>query len=171
MNDQLPPLDPIKAYQREATAARRVGEDAKCETCGETRTGALNSTQRPLKCEECQRKTEGRTTMDAHHIAGKANSPITTSIPANDHRAELTVAQHNWPRETLENPDGDPLLRCAASIRGFMDTLRYFMKVFLLPAAELLECLSAILKAMLGRKWWLKTELKRFTKKEDSHEE
>lgn len=100
--------------------------------------------------------------MDEHHIAGKANSPITVSIPANDHRAELSVAQHEWPKETLENRDGCPLLRGAACIRGFRDTVVYYMSEFMLWIAEMLELLSARLIEAWGRKWWLKTDLERF---------
>jgi len=90
--------------------------------------------------------------MDNHHIAGKANSPITTSIPANDHRAVLSAAQYEWPSKTLQNPDGCPLLRGAACIRGFVDTVIYYMREFLLWVAEMLELLSARLVEAWGRR-------------------
>jgi hypothetical protein len=53
--------------------------------------------------------------MDAHHVAGKANSPITVPVPVNDHRACLSVAQADWPKSTLMNAHGSPLLAAAAS--------------------------------------------------------
>lgn len=60
--------------------------------------------------------------MDDHHVFGKANDPTTiVTVPANDHRAELSVAQQDWPKKTPENPDGSPLLAAAARIRGFVD--------------------------------------------------
>jgi hypothetical protein len=100
--------------------------------------------------------------MDNHHIAGKANSPITTSIPANDHQAQLTVAQQDWPRETLENPDGCPLLRGAACIRGFGDTIVYYVETFVVWVAEMLEVLSKHAAEQWGPQWWLNTDLNRF---------
>lgn len=103
--------------------------------------------------------------MDNHHIAGKANSPITTSLPANDHQARLSVAQQDWPKETLENPDGCPLLRAAACLRGFVDTVVYYFEEFVLWIAEMLELLSAHLREAWGRRWWLKTDFKRFAPK------
>jgi hypothetical protein len=162
MPQKLPQRDPISAYQRKSVAARRVGQNAQCTHCGETRPEALNAKSKPITCEECQRLKRGKTIMDNHHIAGKANSPITTSILANDHRAELSTSQQDWPKETLENRDGCPLLKGAAFIRGFVDTVYYYMKEFLLWIAELLELLSTRLTQEWGRKWWLKTDLMRF---------
>jgi hypothetical protein len=75
-------------------------------------------------------------------VAGKANSPITVTVFVNDHRAELTVAQYEWPKATLGNPTGDPNLKAAAGIRGLSDLLRYFCDKVLLPAAEDLESLA-----------------------------
>ena len=108
--------------------------------------------------------------MDQHHIAGRANSPITTSVPANDHRADLTVKQREWPNVVLQNPDGCPLLRAAAHIRGFVDTVEYYMEEFLLWVTELLAMLSAHLVELWGRKWWLKTEFNRFAAGGKSHD-
>jgi hypothetical protein len=164
MKNKISQRDPIKTYKRKATAARRVGQDARCTYCGEARPEALNLKSKPITCEECHRKRRGKTTMDQHHIAGRANSPITTSIPANDHRAELSVAQQEWPKEVRENPDGCPLLRAAAHILGFVDTVIHYMREFLLWIADLLIALSAHLAQAWGRKWWLKSDLKRFAR-------
>src|SRR5215472_4097988 len=72
-----------------------------------------------------KRKGEGKSIMDSHHMAGKANADITLQVPANDHRAHLTEAQHDWPKSTLENPDGNLYLKNAALIRGFIDVVDY----------------------------------------------
>src|SRR6059036_3040653 len=113
---KLPQRDAGAAYVRKSVAIRRVGVNRICE-CGETRPEAFETKNKPIMCAACNRKKGRKTIMDDHHIAGKANSPITIGIPVNDHRAELTVAQQDWPRETLENPDGSPLRAGAASIR------------------------------------------------------
>lgn len=169
MPKKLSQRDPISAYQRKSVAARRVGEDARCTSCGESRPEALNAKSQPITCEECQRKKRGKTAMDNHHVAGKANSPITTSIPANDHQASLSVAQYDWPPATLENRDGCPLLRGSACIRGFVDTLIYYTEEFLLWVAEMLDELSKRLIEVWGNEWWLQTDLKRFAPKRGSH--
>lgn len=157
-----PQRDPINADRRKMKGARRVGLDARCELCGECRAEALIPQSTPLICAECQRKKKGKTSMDQHHIAGKANSPITTSIPTGDHRASLSTAQHDWPQQTLENADGCPLRKGAAHIRGFVDTVLYYAEKFLLWVAEMLEDASDYLKVKCGPGWWLKTDLNRF---------
>jgi hypothetical protein len=45
MKNMQPQRDPIKAYQRKSTAARRVGNNNRCR-CGETRVEALVDRQR-----------------------------------------------------------------------------------------------------------------------------
>jgi hypothetical protein len=113
-------------------------------------------------CAACKRKKVGKTTQDNHHPAGKANSPITVPVPVNDHRSELSVAQQDWPPETLKNPDGSPLLAAAGRIRGFVDYLIYLSKKFLHWSAEMLEELDRFLKERLGPQWWRGTPLQRF---------
>jgi hypothetical protein len=71
----------------------------------------------------------------------------------------------DWPKETLENPDGSPLLASAARKRGFADTSVYLIERLIHGDAEMLEVLDAYLVRTLGRKWWLKTELKQFAPK------
>ena len=79
--------------------------------------------------------------MDNHHVAGKRNSQVTIRVPANDHLAELSAAQLDWPTETLRNPSGNQLLKIAASIRGYIDAREYLVET-LRPLPELLEKLA-----------------------------
>ena len=160
MARKIPPRDPRAALRREIMATRRVGKGRKCSKCGETR--ALIPDSDPLVCAECDRSLHRKSKRDNHHIAGRNNSPITISVSTNDHRAELSVAQHDWPRKTLENPDRSPLLSAAAHIRGFRDFVFYFVEKFLPWIAEMLELLDTILEKRLGRKWWKRTKLKSF---------
>lgn len=102
------------------------------------------------------------TTDDEHHPAGAANNPMTIPMPVNDHRAELSVAQSDWPKRTLENHNGSPLLAAAGCIRGYADTDFYLIEKLLLRRAEMLEALDAFLAQELGPEWWVGTELERF---------
>ena len=156
--------NPIGRYQRRAGAARRVGLNSQC-ACGETRPEALIAGSNPTICNACEGKRRGRATFDDHHVAGKANSPVTIPVWVNDHRARLSVAQYDWPKRTRENPDGSPLLAAAACTRGYIDTNDYLFEKLLLPKAEMLEGLDAYLEKKLGPKWWLKTGLKQFEPK------
>jgi hypothetical protein len=155
--------DPSAAYVRRAIAARRVGE-RRC-ACGESRPKALISKREPIMCHECWRKQEAKSVTDDHHPAGENNDSLTVPIPVNDHRAELNVAQYDWPKPTLENPDASPLLARAACIRGYIDTNEYLVDNLLLPSAEVYELLDTLLTEKFGQKWWLNTELVRFVPK------
>ncbi len=155
MPRKLPLRDPSAAYQRVVTAARRVGAGSQC-ACGENRPEALIAGSKPIMCAACSRKKQGRRTSDDHHVAGRANSPITVSVPVNDHRAVLSVAQKDWPKETLENSDGSPLLAGAARIRGFVDTVRYLLEE-LCRIAVMIEELHEYLVKHLGSRWWVRS--------------
>lgn len=161
MLDKLPQRDPGGAYLRKVRAARRIGTDNKC-ACGEDRPEALIPGSKPICCYECQRRKDGKRTMDNHHFAGESNNPTTVPVPVNDHRAELSAAQYDWPKSTLENKNGSPLLAAAGSIRGFVDYVIYLIKKGLLWAADLLEALDAYLIEKLGPKWWIGTALEQF---------
>lgn len=152
--------DPIAAYQRKSVAARRVGFKKRC-ACGESRPEALIAGSKPSTCAKCQREKRKRCTSDRHHVAGKSNSRATIRVPVNDHRAILSISQHGWPRQTLANPNGSPLLAAAACIRGFVDTIYYLIEKFLLWIPELLEALDAFLTEELGSKWWVGTPLEK----------
>jgi hypothetical protein len=157
--------DPEAEWVREATAARRVGPNAKCCKCDETRPRALNPKSNPKKCHECKRKEEGKSIMDDHHVFAKANSPVTAPTPVNDHRADLSAAQYAWPKRTLENPDGSPLLAAAGVIRGFIDYIHYLIEKGLAWVVHMLEAADAFLASKVGPKWWVGTELEKFAPK------
>ncbi len=150
--------DPIKAGARKAKAQRRVGAAASCTACGESRPEALVTRSRPRLCEECYRKKRGMKTTDAHHIAGKKNSPITIKVPANDHRASLSTAQYDWPPKTLENVDGSPILRASAALRGGCDIVVELFARLVLACAEFLERVDVFLREKLGETWWAGSE-------------
>lgn len=153
--------DPIRAYKRKSAATRRAGKNTRC-ACGETCVEALVGGTGV--CAACLRKSKGQSTTDKHHPAGRSNSPATVAIPVNDHRTVLSVAQYDWPKATLENPHGTPLLRAAACIRGFVDTVHYLIDRLLNWIAEMLEILNAILIEKFGSEWWLDTPLARFVR-------
>jgi hypothetical protein len=157
------PRDPIASFERETRAARRVGQ-SKCE-CGEGRPLALIPGSNPPICAACKRKRDGKSPLDNHHPAGKANDPTTIPIPVIDHRADLSPKQYEWPPETWYNPEGSPLRSGAASMRGYSETDSYLVASLLIPRAEMLEALDAFLKQELGPKWWIGTEMERFAPK------
>jgi hypothetical protein len=163
MPKKPPQRDPSAAYVRKTIAARRTG-NRKC-ACSESRPEALIPDNEPISCYACQRKKEGKIVEDDHHPAAEANDSTTIPVPVNDHRANLSVAQYDWPKRTLENPDGSPLLARAACIRGFVDTNYYLMVKLLLPGPEFYELLDALLTEKFGPKWWTRTELEKFAPK------
>jgi hypothetical protein len=169
MPRKLPPRDVTNEYRRKTVAARRAGLDAAC-SCGENRPEALVPGMKPPTCAKCQRIKAGHTTRDDHHSFGRANSPITISVPVNDHRARLSVDQMDWPKSTLRNPQGSPLLSAAAHIRGFIDVVLYLIEEGLLWIADMLEMLDEFQVKNLGPKWWLDTELEHFAPKRKSNE-
>ena len=155
-----PQRDPIAAYQREVTAERRsAGKEC---ACGESRPVALIPGSDPTICAKCDRERKGQNPMDDHHVPGQANSSETIPTPVNDHRAELSVFQHDWPKETLQNREGCPVLKGAACVRGLVDYVHYLIDNFLLWIPEMLEKLSAFLKEKLGPKWWIGSPLEQF---------
>lgn len=164
MRTKLPSNDPIRKYQRKATAKSRVGANARC-ACGEDRPEALIAGSDPIICAECQRKKRGQKTMDDHHVAAESNSPVTVPVPVNDHRAELNTAQFDWPKKTRENPDGSPLLAAAGCIRGLVDYVIYLIKKCVNWIPEMLEKLDEYLTQERGTKYWIGTPIAQFVPK------
>ena len=144
--------NPAAAWVRNARAQRRVGEDAAC-ACGERRPFALISRREPQCCYRCERLAHGRAPYEDNDVFGRRNSSLKIRYPINDHRAVLSVAQYRWPTETLENPDGDPLLAFAARYRGIHDNFKYMLDDCL-REAELFEQLSAVMRQKFGDLWW-----------------
>ena len=161
---KFPRLDPSGAHRRKVVAARRVGLGARC-SCGEDRPEAIIAGSNPTICAACERAAKGRTTIDQHHFAGRANNPATIPVPVNDHRAILSVAQAEWPKSTLTNTEGSPLLAGAASLRGCIDTIVYLIEKGLLWLADMLEKLDEIQVKKLGPRWWVNTEVEEFSPK------
>ena len=147
------PKDPIKAAARQARAQRRVGEGAIC-ACGEARPEALITGRKKTICFTCDALQRGKSLLEAHHVAGRANSPVTFEVPINDHRADLSVAQYDWPIATLRNLEGSPLLAASARIRGFIDMLLYLIRSLLEALPDELEAYDAQLRERLGPRWW-----------------
>ena len=164
MSRRLPTRDSARDYRRNAVAARNVGAGARC-SCGEDRPEALIAGSNPIICAACQRTRNKRAPMDDHHFAGRANNSATIPIPVNDHRADLSVAQADWPKSTLRNTERSPLLAGAACVRGFIDTVVYLIEKSLLWLAEMLEQLDKVLLNKLGPEWWANTEIERFAPK------
>jgi hypothetical protein len=138
MPRKLPSRDPIGMAHRHSHAQRRIGPGRKC-VCGETRPEALIAGSEPMTCARCSRQKKGQSAFDRHHIAGKANDSLTLDVPVNDHRAILSPAMYDWPKDTLGNPDKAPSLAIAARLRGYCDTVVFLMDRFLLRSAEELE--------------------------------
>ena len=157
-----PPRDPIGSFEREARATRRVGEGNRCSQCGENRPLALIPGRNPKICANRQREELGKSPLDDHHPAGEANDPTTTPIPVNDHRADLSPLQYEWPEATWRNPLGSPILAGAACMRGYCETDSYLVFSLLILKAEMLEALDAFLAKRLGLEWWVGTEMERF---------
>lgn len=65
--------------------------------------------------------------------------------------------------ETLQNPNGNPLIMVAASLRRLLDKLKYYIDTILgaMPAA--IEVLNGCLTALHGERWWEKAEFSAFT--------
>jgi hypothetical protein len=170
MSRKLPSRDATGAYRRKAVAARRAGLGVTC-SCGENRPEALIPGMKPPMCAACRRVKIGQISRDDHHPFGRANSSIMLSVPVNDHRARLSVDQMDWPKETLRNPQGSPLLSAAACIRGFIDVVLYLIEEGLLWIADMLEILDDFQVKKLGPKWWVNTEIKQFAPKRKSNEQ
>ena len=164
MRRKFPRPDPGGAHRRKVVAARRVGVGARC-ACGEDRPEALVAGNSPTICAACQRAAKGGSTIDQHHFAGRANNPATIPVPVNDHRAVLSVAQAEWPKSTLTNTEGSPLLAGAACLRGCIDTIIYLIEKGLLWLADMLEKLDQVLAKKLGAQWWENTEIEQFAPK------
>lgn len=144
--------DPIGAWLRDTRAQRRVGRKA-CP-CGEARPYAIISWRSRPICFRCERLAQGREPYEDDHPFGRHSGGLTIRIPINDHRAILSVAQYQWPPETLQNPEGDPFLASAARYRGLFNIISYIL-ADCVKEAERFERLSAAMRERYGPRWWL----------------
>jgi hypothetical protein len=121
--------------------------------CEETDPFGLTGVAPHIVCPEHLADAQGRSRVESHHVAGRHNDPCTIPTLANDHGA-LSALQASWPRETLRNPNGSPLVRMAAWLRGWLDILLVIIdrSVGRIPAG--LENLDALLTEHAGPDWW-----------------
>lgn len=161
--------DPISADARENAASRRIGNQKQC-SCGESRPQALTRDGEETVCAGLANERRGLEPFEEHHPAGKANNPATVRVPINDHRADLSESQRDWPAKTLENAEGSPLLAGAAQVRGYTDTNEYLTRTLLSSNPEMLEKLDEFLEERLGPKWWVGTPLEQFQPRRKKHD-
>ena len=135
--------------QRYATLGSRTPACA----CGETNPFALTGAHPGITCYECQAVAGGRSRIEAQHVQGRANGPETVPMLGNDHRV-VDAYKITWPEATLRNPDGDPLLRAAGCLRGWLDLLRVVIDRSLGWIPAFLEWLAAKLQEVHGPRWW-----------------
>ncbi len=144
--------DEIRSIGRRARRAEKFPPDARCQSCGVSSPIVLVEGSDPLTCYQCQARANGKSGLEADHFAGAANSPISFLLPANIHRI-YSDEQQDWPRTTLENRGGDPLLRIAALVRGWLGYLRIILNALEhVPVA--LEVLNNALIDVHGPRWW-----------------
>ena len=155
------PKDPLRAAARRSRARRLIGKSARC-ACGEHRPEALTRGTKPTRCAACQRKCEGKTTTDEHHVASQNNHPLTTTVPINEHRAVLTVMQMDWSKTMRENPSGCPIMAGAAMLRGVADNILYLIDKGIDWVVALMEALSVFLRERWGDGWWKNTPIAAF---------
>jgi len=122
--------------------------------CSETDPFALTGVHPNELCEEHLADAMHERWVEEHHLAGAANHPTAAAIPANDHARITHGYQKQWPRETLRNTEGSPLLCAAAAIRGWMDVLRLMLDRTIAWIPAFLETLDAWLLDLLGPGWW-----------------
>ena len=151
----------ITAHSRQVRQERMHGKNAKCKECGQTNPAVLVFS-RPKLCQDCFAQRSDRSTIEQHHPAGAANFDHIVTLPANVHRI-LSDKQNDWNRETLQNPEQDPLLRAAAAVRGFSETCKAMIDSLLYWVGEFLEQLSEWLCDERGSYWWVATPLEAYT--------
>ena len=136
-------------YRALGTRSPRCSVDG----CLEADPLALTGAWPEITCREHVADRRGCRWTEDHHLSGQANAPETEPLPANDH-AVLSAMQSLWPRETLRNPEGSPLLRAAAAVRGWLDILRVVIDRAMRWVPAALESLDALLTDRHGSQWW-----------------
>lgn len=138
-------------------ARRRVlgAADPRCAVpgCDETDPRALIGAYPRVLCAEHQADAEGDAWLEGHHVAGRHNDPTEVWLPANWHAIMTSEQQTAWPRELLRNPDGDPLLRTIARVRGSRETIGTILERALAPIEREDADLHDYLDERLGPGW------------------
>jgi hypothetical protein len=120
--------------------------------CDETCPFMLTGVYPDIRCYEHELLRLGRPWLEDHHPAGQNNDPRTVPMPGNEHRL-FSELQYRWPRDTLRNPDGSPLLQAAAPVRAWEDVL-YVVMVLVAWVPLYLEQLDVWLRQKIGPRWW-----------------
>ncbi len=129
----------------------RFGKNAKCEICGEKDLRTLDDFEGKTLCRRCRLAAKGRSVVEKHHFSGRHNNEFTVDLPANEH-AILSDYQQDWPKTTLENPNGDLLIKIAAPLRAIKDLHAYSVEQLPLLALRV-EKLSEFLANKYGADW------------------
>lgn len=151
--------DLLRSWVRKERAQRALGGDAAC-TCGERRAFALIRESNPTVCFRCDRVAHRRPPYEFNHIFGQNNSDATLPRPINDHRAVLSVAQYDWPRQVRENPEGSPVIAAAGMRLGARNEISYILEQDV--SGQFLLDLDAFLSDRLGPRWWIGTPLEKY---------
>lgn len=148
-------LDPEWWEERRESRLRALGtRSPRCQHpgCAEDDPFALTGAGADILCAEHRALERGLPWIQLDHLAGQANDDAVVPLPANDHAVRSTI-QDAWPRETLRNLDGSPLLRDAALARGWLDYLELVSnRAGAVPVS--LERLDLWLREVLGPRWW-----------------
>jgi hypothetical protein len=92
--DKNPRLDQAVRDQRRRN---RLGDEAECQTCGDSTLTHLTKVMGLVLCQCCLALARGRTILEAHHIAGRHEGP-TLLVCGNCH-GELSDLQRDWPED------------------------------------------------------------------------
>jgi hypothetical protein len=121
--------DPIGADLRRANPARRIAAGSACVTCGEADPVVLKS---------------GRSVLEAHHLAGRANDPdMTADVCLNCHR-KLTNAQRDCGVPLAADPQRSLLDRLVAWLRGLAVFCQHLAQNLLDTAHQLERCVAGL---------------------------
>jgi hypothetical protein len=133
---------------------RRLGvRDPRCQRCGESEPAALQRRGTEIVCFACVAEGDGRSTVEGHHYAGKANDSVRVPIPVNAHRT-VSDEQLTWDTRTLRNPAGSGLRAAAAALRGRAAVERQMVERIDSWVPDWLEQLDEKLTERFGEKWW-----------------
>lgn len=142
--------DIARAGRRERKT-RRLGPEAACG-CGWTHPSALQRDGAQISCYECACAKRSQTTIEAHHVLGRAVDPVTIGVPGNVHRL-LSESQREWPDAIRHNSARDPLLWLAGAALSLHDQLALWV-AWLAEIATWLTKLGEALRELHGDHWW-----------------